>query len=227
MSTTTSYARKKAELLETWHQSEGQLRLAKSTISNLFRYQPRGKAERRISLGHFNEVITLDPAAMTLEVEGLTTFETIVTHCLAAGFLPPVSPELKHITIGGATVGIGIESTCYRNGFVHDALIEADVLLPGGRVITCTASNEYSDLFHALPNSYGTLGYILRAKIRVEPARPFVEIRITSFDDLSTYLDAMRAATAAPDVDFVEGLFFEDRRFFLKRGGDDLFAKLQ
>jgi FAD/FMN-containing dehydrogenase len=218
MSIANSYAQKKAELLESWHNSEGQLRLAKSTISNLFRYQPRGKAEQRISLGHFNEVIALDPTAHTLDVEGLTTFETIVTHCLAAGFLPRVSPELKHITIGGATVGIGIESTCYRNGFVHDALIEVDVLLPGGRIITCTADNDYSDLFHALPNSYGTLGYILRAKIRIEPAKPFVEIRITRFDDVSAYLDAMRAATEASDVDFVEGLFFEDRRFFLKLG---------
>ena len=132
--------------------------------------------------------------------------------------MPPVTPELKHITIGGATVGIGIESTCFRNGFVHDALLEADVLLPSGRVVTCTAHNEFSDLFHGLPNSYGTLGYILRARIRVEPAAPFVELKIERFGDSRSYLEAMRAATESDDVDFVEGLFFGDRRFFLKLG---------
>jgi FAD/FMN-containing dehydrogenase len=194
------------------------LRLAKSTISNLFRYKPRGRAERRVSLGQFNEIIELDARAQTLEVEGLTTFETIVTHCLGRGFLPLVSPELKHITIGGATVGIGIESTCFRHGFVHDALIEADVLLPGGRVVTCTADNEFSDLFHALPNSYGTLGYILRAKIRLEPAKPYVELAIERYDDAKTYLDAMRGAADSDDIDFVEGLFFEDERYYLKLG---------
>jgi FAD/FMN-containing dehydrogenase len=125
---------------------------------------------------------------------------------------------LKHITIGGATVGIGIESTCFRHGFVHDALIEADVLLPGGRVVTCTAENEYSDLFHALPNSYGTLGYILRAKIRLEPAKPFVELTIKRYGDATSYLDAMRSAADRDDVDFVEGLFFEDQRYYLKLG---------
>ena len=218
MSTPTSYARKKAGLVDSWQHSAGKLRLEKSTISNLFRYQPRGKAERRISLGHFNEVIALDAGAQTLDVEGLTTFETIVRHCLARGFLPPVAPELKHITIGGATVGIGIESTCFRNGFVHDALIEADVLLPGGRVVTCTAENEFSDLFHALPNSYGTLGYILRAKIRIEPAKPFVELRVARFDTVEAYLDAMKASTRKGDVDFVEGLIFEDGRFLLFEG---------
>ena len=70
MSTPTEYQRKKIELTRFWPQGDGQLRLAKSTISNLFRYQPRGKAERRISLGQFNHVIALDPAARTLEVEG-------------------------------------------------------------------------------------------------------------------------------------------------------------
>jgi FAD/FMN-containing dehydrogenase len=212
------YDRKKTELIESWHEGQGQVRLAKSTISNLFRYQPRGQAERRISLGQFNEIIALDADAGTLEVEGLTTFETIVSHCLAHGFLPPVSPELKHITIGGATVGIGIESTCYRNGFVHDALLEADVLLPDGKIVTCRPDNELSDLFYALPNSYGTLGYILRAKIRIEPARPFVELEIRRFDDIQTYLDAMQAATELDDVDFVEGLYFEDERYYLKLG---------
>lgn len=213
-----SYEQKKAALLDSWDGDGGQLRLAKPTISNLFRYQPRGKAERRVSLGQFNEVIRLDRHARTLEIEGLTTFETIVNASLEQGFLPPVSPELKHITIGGATVGIGIESTCYRHGFVHDALIEADVLLPGGRVVTCSAHNEFSDLYHALPNSYGTLGYILRAKIRLEPARPFVDLEITRFNNVAAYLDSMREATERPDVDFVEGLFFEDDRYFLKCG---------
>jgi len=137
---------------------------------------------------------------------------------LPHGFLPPVTPELKHITIGGATVGIGIESTCYRHGFVHDALIEADVLLPDGRIVTATADNEYADLFRALPNSYGTLGYILRAKIRLERAQPFVELAIEKFDDVIAFLDAMRAATEQDDIDFVEGLFFEDGRYYLKCG---------
>ncbi len=218
MSTPTEYVRKRDALVQSWQAGAGKLRLAKSTISNLFRYQPRGRAERRISLGQFNDVIALDPKAQTLEVEGLATFETIVTHSLRHGFLPLVSPELKHITIGGATVGIGIESTCFRHGFVHDALLEADVLLPGGRVVTATADNEYKDLFHALPNSYGTLGYILRAKIRLEPAKPFVELAISRFDDATRYLDAMRQATEQGDVDFVEGLFFEDGRYFLKCG---------
>ena len=216
--TASSYPEKTARLKEAWRSGAGHLRLEKSTISNLFRYQPRGTAVRRLSLSAFNGVISLDSDARTAEVEGLATYETVVRHCLAHGFLPLVAPELKHITVGGATVGIGIESTCFRYGFVHDGLIEADVLLPGGDIVTCRADNEYADLFRALPNSYGTLGYILRAKIALHPAAPYVHLSIERFGDAAQYLDAMRAATASQELDFVEGLFFEGERYFLMTG---------
>jgi FAD/FMN-containing dehydrogenase len=212
------YAAKKAALQRQWSGNGGQIQLAKGTVSNLFRYQARAAAARTVSLGHFNEVIRVDPSRRVLEVEGLATFETIVARCLPQGLLPAVTPELKHITIGGATVGIGIESTCFRHGFVHDALLEADVLLPGGDVVTCSGENEHADLFNALPNSYGTLGYILRARIALIPARPFVHLRIESFPEAGAWLEQMREATRQGDVDFVEGLFFEDRRFYLMTG---------
>src|SRR5690606_32389179 len=160
-----SYERKKAQLASSWSDGAGQLQLAKSTISNLFRYQPRETATKRISLGEFSSVIALDADARTLDVEGLATFETVAGYALARGFVPLVVPELKHIAVGGATVGIGIESACFRNGFVHGGLLEADVLLPSGRIVTASPANEHADLFAALPNSYGTLGYILRARL--------------------------------------------------------------
>ncbi|HEU4618879.1 MAG TPA: FAD-binding oxidoreductase [Gammaproteobacteria bacterium] len=217
------YERKKAELAAALQQTAaqaggGQLRLAKSTISNLFRYQGRDAPVRRLSLGHFNEVIALDASGPTMDVEGLTTYETAVTYALERGFLPLVAPELKHITVGGATVGIGIESTCFRYGFVHDGLVEADVLLPGGRIVTCTADNEYADLFRALPNSYGTLGYILRARIRLQKAQPFVHLSMRRFDDPQRYLDAMLEATEDAENDFVEGLVFAASHCVLMTG---------
>lgn len=212
------YAHKLGRLQKTFEPGDGQLRLAKTTVSNLFRYHPRTPAGRRLSLSEFDGVIHLDAGRRQLDVEGLATQETIVAHCLPQGLLPLVTPELRHITIGGATVGIGIESSGFRHGFVHDALVEADVLLPGGEVVTCSRDNEHADLFRALPNSYGTLGYILRARIALQPASPFVHLAVRRYGDADEYLEAMREATTHDDVDFVEGLFLEDGRFFLMVG---------
>jgi FAD/FMN-containing dehydrogenase len=210
------FAAKKRRLAAELERDQSGPRLNKSTVSNLFRYQPAASRRRTgVSLAAFNRVIEVDAGRSTLDVEGLATFETIVTATLGSGLLPLVSPELKHITIGGATVGIGIESSGFRHGFVHDSLIEAEVLLPGGRIVLARLDNEYADLFRALPNSYGTLGYILRAKIRLMPAKPWVHLRTERFSKLAPFLEAMRSATDDPSVDFTEGLFYAGGPFYL------------
>jgi hypothetical protein len=58
----------------------------------------------------------------------------------------------------------------------------------------------------------------LRAKIALHPAAPYVHLQVQKFSDIAVYLDAMRVATEAADLAFVEGLFFEDGRYFLMTG---------
>jgi len=211
--TTAAYEERKQRLIDSLGEAAGGISLGKRTSSNLFRYQPRSRAGRRVDLSGFNRVLRVDAARRLLEVEGLATFESIVEHTLPFGLAPLITPELKHITIGGAIVGIGIESNCFRHGFVHDGLQEAEVLVPDGRIVTCSAERE-ADLFRALPNSYGTLGYILRASMRLMPALPYVHLRTMRFDDLDRYLSAMRAATET-DADFVEGTFYSASELYL------------
>jgi FAD/FMN-containing dehydrogenase len=212
---TAAYEDKKRQLTESLRASADGISLGKRTSSNLFRYQPRSRAGRRVDLSGFNRVLRVDAARRLLEVEGLATFESIVDHTLPHGLVPLITPELKHITVGGAIVGIGIESNCYRHGFVHDGMVEAEVLLPDGRIVVCRAEGEHAELFRALPNSYGTLGYILRATMRLMPALPCVHLSTTRFDDLDAYLAAMRAATERSDIDFVEGLFYSESNCLL------------
>ena len=214
-----AYLQRKARVAAACAEVKGPVRFRKRTTSNRFRYRAERRADVSvISLGDFNHVLGLDTQTRTLEVEGLTTFEETVRFTLARGFLPTVAPELKHITIGGATVGIGIESSCFRYGFVHDGLLEADVLLPHGDIVTCNAHNEHADLFFGLPNSYGTLGYILRARIRLVPAQPLVRIDNRRFNSIERYLRAMERATERAENDFVEGLFYSADELYLTTG---------
>jgi FAD/FMN-containing dehydrogenase len=211
-----SYEHRKARVAEACARAGGATRIKKRSTSNLFRYSGRRNDRvRPIALSDFNHVLSLDEQAKTLEVEGLITYEQVVRFTLAHGLLPTVAPELKHITVGGAIVGIGIESSCFRYGFVHDGLLEADVLLPDGNIVTCRADNEYADLFSGLPNSYGTLGYILRARIALVPARAFVRVENRRCDSINVYIDSMERATRESDYDFVEGLFYSDAELYL------------
>src|SRR5256885_3283163 len=138
------------------------LGLAKDT-SNLFRDRSEG-SKQRLDLHDFCHVIHVDAAQGWVDVEGLCTYEDLVAGTLPHGVMPAVVPQLKTITIGGASAGVGIEATSFRHGLVHDTLLEMDVLLPHGELVTCAPGNERRDLFFGFPNSYGTLGYALRLR---------------------------------------------------------------
>lgn len=202
------------------------IRVKKRTISNLFRYDGRDKKDRReVDLRNFNKPLHINVKQKTLEVQGLTTFEQIVDFTLPFGLVPLITPELKRITVGGAIVGIGIETNSYKFGFVHDSLIEADVLLPDGRIITCSATNEHKDLFHALGNSYGTLGYILRAKIKLRSAKKFVKLVTVKPKNTRELVSLMKKASTDSSVDYMESMIYSKKELYFTTAYDTNGAK--
>jgi len=195
--------------------------IKKKTPSNLFRYEGRVKTKKRkVNLANFDQILYLDKDNMQLEVEGLVTFEQISSFLIPNHLAACVTPELKHITIGGAISGIGIESNSYKYGFVHDSLIEAEVLTPSGEIITVSANNEYSDLFFGLANSYGTLGYILKATILIRPIKQYVKLTSQQFSNSRSFLNEMRKATKNTKIDYIESLVYSDHEFYLLTGSE-------
>lgn len=172
------HAARKAALIASMqalsHSEAAPLGLSKRS-SNLFRDRTK-RNKRRLDLGEFDHVIAVDSAHDWVDVEGTTSYEKLVDAMLPHGVMPAVVPQLKTITVGGAVAGIGIEATSFRQGLVHDTMLELDVLLPSGDIVTCTPENEYRDLFFGFPNSYGTLGYALRVRLRTLPVNRFVRV---------------------------------------------------
>ena len=185
--------------------------LRKST-SNLFRDVEAGR--QRLDLRDLCHVIEADPHGRWVDVEGLTSYETLVAWTLPRGFMPAVVPQLKTITAGGAAAGVGVEATSFRHGLVHDTLHEIEVLLPDGSIVTCTPDNEHSDLFFGFPNSYGTLGYALRLRLGTAPTLPMVWVEHHRYQQPDAFFAAM-AACCAGDADFVDGVVFGGRELVL------------
>jgi FAD/FMN-containing dehydrogenase len=183
------------------------LALAKPT-SNLFRDRDR-RHRARLDLRSFDHMLAVDPVQGWADVEGLASYEALVDATLPHGVVPAVVPQLKTITAGGAVAGVGIEASSFRHGLVHDTLLELDVLLADGRVVHCTPDNAHRDLFFGFPNSYGTLGYALRLRLRTLPAKPAVEVRHRRHADAKAFFDDL-AAQIAGDADFVDGVVFGD-----------------
>ena len=197
--------------------SRGRPLALKKTTSNLFRHREQEEVHR-LDLRRFNQVIRIDKEEDWAEVEGLTPYEDLVRETLPFNLMPAVVPQLKSITVGGAIAGIGIESSSFRYGFVHETMRELEVLLPDGRIVVATNGNDYSDLFFGFPNSYGTLGYALRAVVKLIPVKQFVKLTHHRYTDLKEYFQGIAQLCEDRSVDFVDGTMFHDKELYITIG---------
>ena len=185
---------------------DGTERTLDKPMSNLFR--DRAVKDRGLPAGELVHVLDIDVDAGWVDVEGMIPYDALVDATLAHGVMPRVVPQLKSITVGGAVAGIGIEATSFRHGLVHETVVEMDVALPDGRIVTATPDNDHADLFAGMPNSYATLGYATRLRIETLPVKDYVEIRHRRFSDRNEFFAALDAAYDDADIDFLDGVAF-------------------
>jgi FAD/FMN-containing dehydrogenase len=214
-----SYEERKARLQQQMRQAS-EVRLEKKT-SNLFRNRVKHKQEA-LSVRDFNHVLTVNREEGWAEVEGMTTYEHFADETLKSGFMPAVVPQLKTITIGGAVAGVGIEASSFRYGLVHETVMEMEILIASGDVIVCSPKQN-TDLFYGFPNSYGTLGYALKLRVKIIPVKPFVQIIHTRYTDWESYFVALKklCETAREDdgkPDFIDGVVFSPTEMYITTG---------
>ncbi|MFI2839726.1 FAD-binding oxidoreductase [Mycolicibacterium sp. PDY-3] len=209
-------------LLTSYHAipATATVRLSKPT-SNLFRTRETSAAPG-LDVTGLTDVIAVDPLARTADVSGMCTYEDLVAATLPYGLSPLVVPQLKTITLGGAVTGLGIESASFRNGLPHESVLELDILTGGGEIVTA-GRDQHPDLFHAFPNSYGTLGYSVRLKIELEPVLPFVAMRYLRFDSLTDLVSTMERIIDTRDHDgtavhYLDGVVFSATESYLCLG---------
>src|SRR5690349_23720829 len=200
------------------------VRLAKRT-SNLFRFREAsgGTGPALLDVSAFGHVLSVDPAARTAWVGGMTTYEDLCDATLPHQLMPLVVPQLKTITLGGAVTGLGIESSSLRSGMPHESVTEMEILTGDGRVVTASDGNEHAALYHGFPTSYGTLGYALSLTIELEPAAPFVHLRHFRYRDPAAAMDAIAQIAAEGSyqghrADFLDGTMFSLDETYLTVG---------
>ena len=211
-----AYDEKKQRLIKAMRSNQaGGVRLQKNT-SNLFRDRKEG-AGQKLDVRDFNNVLHVDKDAGYVEVEGMTPYHKLVSECLKHGVMPTVVPELKSITIGGAATGVALESSSFKYGLVHETVLEIEVLLADGRVVLCTPDNDHRDLFFGFPNSYGTLGYALKLKVKVVPVKKYVQLTHIRHSHEKVFFDEIEAR-CGEDIDFIDGTIFGPNEFYITLG---------
>jgi FAD/FMN-containing dehydrogenase len=89
-----------------------------------------------------------------------------------------------------------------------------EILTGNGEVVFCSARRN-PDLFFGFPNSYGTLGYVLRLTIRLVPARPFVHLTHTRFVTPDAFFAHLARACETGSADFVDATIFRGDEMYV------------
>tara|TARA_B100001564_G_scaffold54753_1_gene41578 strand:+ start:1006 stop:2373 length:1368 start_codon:yes stop_codon:yes gene_type:complete len=167
----------------------------------------QNRAKFGLDISKLDGVISFDPDRMTIDVGSGTTFFDITRLTIPHGLIPPVVPGFSTITVGGAISGIGCESSSFRYGFVHDNIIEMDVLLSDGNLLTITPVS-HRNLWNSLPNSFGSIAYITKVKLSLIRSKSYVRIESKKVSR-QNFFDQIKESTAKSSVDFVEGFVFD------------------
>lgn len=163
-----------------------------------------------IDISGLNRIIEINPEERTIIVEPNVPMDALVEATLQHNLIPPVVMEFPGITVGGGIQGGAGESSSAAYGLFHETCLEYEIILGTGERVIASPS-QHPDLFHGTACTYGTIGIITRAKIRLIPAKKFVTL---TYHRQSSYEDAVSFTTdhVKTGVHFIDAIFFERTR---------------
>jgi decaprenylphospho-beta-D-ribofuranose 2-oxidase len=120
-----------------------------------------------INTTKMNKIIGWDSTSGIIEVEPGVTLTDILKICLLDSWIIPVVPGVRSPTIGGCIANNIHGKNCYIDGNIGDWVLEFDILLSSGEIITC--SNKLNnELFYSAIGGIGLLGIFTRIRIQLK-----------------------------------------------------------
>ncbi|MBA3602081.1 MAG: FAD-binding oxidoreductase [Parachlamydiaceae bacterium] len=178
-------------------------------------YTTRTKSYKKgcfeLNCSSLNRVIEVDLERRVAIAEPRVSMEALIQATLPYGLTPAVIPELKGITVGGAIVGMAAESASHRWGTFNDTCSALEFLTANGNLMRVTPT-ENPDLFYGFAGSYGSLGALVLAEIKLIPANECVHLRYTIFPNPSQCVAALLLRSRAENApDFLDGIILNKK----------------
>jgi cytokinin dehydrogenase len=152
------------------------------------------------SMARFGE---LDKAAKTITVEPGVLWRDVVARTWRHGLIPPVLTNNLSVAVGGTLSIAGIGVASFKFGAQTDNVEELEVATLDGVVHRCSR-REKADLFWAVLSGLGQIAIILKATLRLRPAKSMTRTYYLLYDDARRFMDDARVAMDSGRWDYME-----------------------
>jgi cytokinin dehydrogenase len=123
--------------------------------------------------------------ARAIEVEAGAVWGQVHDLAYSEKLTPVVNVDLVDLSVGGTLSVGGYGGTTWRDGFQTDHVLELQLVTGQGKILTCSEERN-SDLFNAALGGMGQCGLIVKAIIKLVPARTHVRFFMLSYPDLES-----------------------------------------
>lgn len=164
------------------------------------------KRNEMVDVSNMNRVLSIDKAKRTALVEPNVPMDKLIKATLKHGLVPPVVTEFPGITVGGAIQGAAAESSSFKYGCFSQTVNYMEIILGDGELVKASPKQN-PDLFYGTAGSYGSLGLITAAEVKLIPAKKYVTITNYYARSFNELLQTMNKEMGAGH-DFIEGYMF-------------------
>ena len=138
------------------------------------------------------------------DVDAGVVWRDLILEAAAVGLTPAVLTDFTALTVGGTLSVGGINGRSYRHGAQVDNVLELDVVTGEGKLVTCSPS-QHKKLFHAVLAGMGLCAIIVRAKIRLIPAKEIARTHRCFYPDVVSMLADLRVLSEEERFDHLRG----------------------
>ena len=170
-----------------------------------------------VDVSKLNNVLEINSEERYALVESNVSMRKLVEATLKYNLIPPVVMEFSEITVGGGIQGGAGESSSFKWGLFHNICMEYEIILGDGEMIK-VSPEENVDLFYGTAGSYGSLGVITTVKIKLIPAKKFVELSYYPVYNFSIAAELIKNYSVDREVEYLDGIMFSENSGVIMTG---------
>ncbi|MDX1413836.1 MAG: FAD-binding oxidoreductase [Candidatus Promineifilaceae bacterium] len=120
-----------------------------------------------LDMRRMNRILMWDPENGIIKLEPGVTISQLWQYALEDGWWPPVVTGTSKTTIGGCVAMNVHGKNAYQVGPIGDHILDFELMLPSGEIITCSR-DENRELFFAAVGGFGMLGIFTAISLQLK-----------------------------------------------------------